>query len=842
MATVPLQQTPTVDLDVGQAPLFSATNIEPVRDTGVADDIQRVGNAEKQLAQIAIKNKQEQDDVISNDAYNGYQEEADAKVNEYLETRLGAAIATVDYDKESNKPITAYDKLIKDLDEISNKYLDTLTNGDQKQIFNDKYSASKRLSKNKAVKHSLNQRRLHLDEQTKSNINMAKKGAIDSFESWDDDEGDYNINYYRGIAEIKRRAELNDRNTDINKGPLSAKYVEEIQLYNKEIMEGVVDQLRKLPGGHTIADNYVKKQKPKELKEIVTELEQSIAEKHEDYNIEKCVDAALSNNSNQNTGDFLDQTKKLLCLKSNHFVNDGTGASVYDGNHSDKINIAGQTQENNIDTLEKIRNESKFYKLDSDATLLPEHQTTHLFAIQHLGVNKADSLYSKAKSNLNIDAEQYKNNPIYAENINKKIIDNYNNLIVEEADKQYRPKINSLTNKIKKLQNTPNISTPTIGSLGAIPGSKAAKAETTDVKNKSTLKKLKKELATAEANDSGFVETLANDLQIIKRGIQYDGTFTNNTDFVTGLRPLSELKDELRTTISDPKQLNYALKDLDIKYNKIKNESTEIYNGVLNNAKEIAFAEPGGWKNLEINGIDIDNFKKKDQEILKKGQPKESNKNTLIKLKQNPIEIKNNLPSYSHELSQSDYLSLVNYSKSLNSDDDVIAASIDNDLLEFVLKKKGFDDIRNKVDDNAKDDYLELEVEWKNRIDQEQKNLGKKIGREKKQQILENILNDIVFTGQKTGRFLGIFGGENKGVPLSTVDDDQLVKAFVEINGKTIKLNSINSYQRKKIIKTLQSKGQLVTAEAIAQLWVLAGRPTVDNDFDMQTYVNSRQQ
>ena len=124
MATVPLQQTPTVDLDVGQAPLFSATNIEPVRDTGVADDIQRVGNAQKQLAQIAIKNKQEQDDVISNDAYRGYQEEADVKVNEYLELQRGQAIATVDYDKESNKPITAYDKLIKDLDEISNKYLD----------------------------------------------------------------------------------------------------------------------------------------------------------------------------------------------------------------------------------------------------------------------------------------------------------------------------------------------------------------------------------------------------------------------------------------------------------------------------------------------------------------------------------------------------------------------------------------------------------------------------------------------------------------------------------------------------------------------------------------------
>ena len=110
--------------------------------------------------------------------------------------------------------------------DIGNKYLETLTNSDQKQIFNDKYSASKRLSKITAVKHSLKQRRLQLEEDTKANIEMSKKGAINSFESWDDEEGDYNVHYYRGLAEIKRNAELNGRNTDINKGPLSAKYLE----------------------------------------------------------------------------------------------------------------------------------------------------------------------------------------------------------------------------------------------------------------------------------------------------------------------------------------------------------------------------------------------------------------------------------------------------------------------------------------------------------------------------------------------------------------------------------------------------------------------------------------
>ena len=437
MATVPLQQTPTEQIDTGGTPLFSATNIQPVQDTGVAQDIGRLSNAQKQFAKIAADLQDQHDDVKSNEAYRNYQKEADVKVNEYLNLQRGDAIATVGYDEETNKPITRYDQLVNDLTEISNKYLETLDNKSQKQIFNDKYAASKRISVNSASKHSLKQTRLKLTEETESNVNMAKKGAIDSFESFQEENGDYAVNYYRGLLEIKRNAELNGRNTDINAGPLSSTYLEAVQTYNDEVMKGVVDELVKLPGGHQLAKQYVDMHKPKEIKDVVTELEIQIAEKHKDYNGEKCVNGVLTANGNQNTGNFLDQTKKLMCLKSNHHEDDGKGASVYDGHHSDKVEVAGQTQENNIDTLEKIRNESKFYKLDSNATLINEHQTTHLFAIQHLGVKKADALYTKAKSSVEIDTARYKEDATYAKQINEKIINNYNKLISDEANKIY---------------------------------------------------------------------------------------------------------------------------------------------------------------------------------------------------------------------------------------------------------------------------------------------------------------------------------------------------------------------------------------------------------------------
>ena len=751
MATVPIQQTPSVDLQVGQAPLFSATNIQPVQDTGVARDIERLSNAQKQFAEIAVKLQDEQNDIKSNEAYRKYQEEADVKVNNYLSLQRGDAIATVGKDDDGNA-ITAYDQLIVDLDEIAGKYRDGLDNRDQVDIFNNKYSASKRISVNSASKHSLKQSRLKLDEESKSNIELSKTAAINSFESWNDPEGDYRINYLRGLAEIKRNAELNSRNTDPSKGLLSSKYLEDIQKYNNEVMKGVVDQLVKLPGGFALAKEFVKAQKPKEIKDVVTELELSIAEKHEDYNKEQCVNGVLNNNSNQNTGNFLDQTKKLMCLKSNHYVDDGTGASVHDGHHSDKVNIAGQTQENNIDTLEKIRNESKFYKLNSNATLINEHQTTHLFAVQHLGVKKADSLYTKAKSKTDN---------------NKKIIENYNKLIVEEANKNY---------------------------------------------------------------EGDYVNAIANDLEIIKKRINYDGDFTSDVDFITGLRPLEVLKAEIKETIPDPKQQKYALQDLEIKYKKISSERTKIYNEGLNVAKEIAFAEEGGWKNLEANGIKIDNFSESDQEILKKGQPEKSDVNVVIDLERNPLEVATNLPKYSQSLSQSDYLGLKNYANSLNSEAKIIEATGNSDMFDSSLIRFGYTDIVNKVTDDpkAKDqynfrfDYKQIKDAWLDRIDTEQTNKNRKLTRPEKQELLDEILADGVIS-KRTRINLG-FGVADIVIPSVALEADQFEDAFVLVNDEKVFTKQIPDEVREYFIKGYVAAGIPYTEQMIGQEWLLHGK------------------
>ena len=53
-------------------------------------------------------------------------------------------------------------------------------------------------------------------------------------------------------------------------------------------------------------------------------------------------------------------------------------------------------------------------------------------------------------------------------------------------------------------------------------------------------------------------------------------------------------------------------------------------------------------------------------------------------------------------------------------------------------------------------------------------------------------------------------------------------------------LSSINGYIRAKITRKLQAKGINPTSEAIASYWVLAGRPTADNDFDYRIWNNKQ--
>ena len=795
MARVPFQQNLNQEVAAGSEVQFGATSVEPMRDV-VTDDIERQSRALTQAGQTIQKLDDELNDAEAKRLYNESHYEIERVANEYTQLQGVEAVKTLQTESEGEEQITVLDdynnnKLKAILENGSSK----ASNGVVKYMYEQMMSTSIKSAQNKMITHSLKQQRNYLENETNESIEIFKSKAMNNYKDWRDPTGEFNKNRYAAHEELKKYAVLKGWNLDPNavnangeKIGISKQYLKMRSELDLEIAKDVIKKLNE--DKDTVGVKEFKESlKPFTNEKTYNEISSGIEQKHENFKGENCVNAVLTNNGNQNNGDFLTQANKLMCLKTNHAYEDGTGAVVTDGFHSDQVDTTEKTNTENIETLQQLRDTSKFYSVDSAqaGTLIPEHQTTHLFAIQHIGVKKADSLYTKAKSAIDIDKTKYKEDSVYANKINEKILDNYNKLIIEEANKIY-------------------------GSSDRLYGSR---------------------YSGEMGQPNSYMVNIGNDLEIIKNGVDYNYKNTNEeveVNFITGLRPLSVLKEEIKQTITDKDTQEHALKDLEAKYTKIYNEKTEIYNQNLDNAKRIAFATPNGWQDLAANGIEIENFSKKDQEILKNGQPIESNKDVVIDLERNPLEVKNNLLAYSHQLSQSDYLEFERYANSLNSDAKVLSATVDSDMFDSSLIRFGYTDIVEKVTDNkdAKDqynfkfDYKQIKDAWKDRIDEEQTRTGKTLTRDQKQKLLDEILADGVIS-KRTRINLG-FGVADIVIPSVALEPDQFEDAFVLVNNEKVFVKRMPKDVREYFIAGYEAAGIPYTEQMIAEEWLLHGK------------------
>tara|TARA_Y100000996_G_scaffold133113_1_gene101146 strand:- start:6006 stop:8360 length:2355 start_codon:yes stop_codon:yes gene_type:complete len=776
MAKVPL--TPQEGLEIGSAPQFSATTIQPVQDT-VTDDLVNFSKAQNAVSAIAFKLQDEYNDAESKKLYNEFYSELETNTNNYLNTQGFDAVKVVD--KENNE--TAYDQTNNSITDLLASYSDRASNGEIKYMFENMALVSVRSAQNKMTNHSIKQQRLAHEAEVTASITNKKTAAMQNYETWQDPTGDFVLNYTAGLELLKEQAVLKGWNIDPNavdptgkKIPVSSQFIESVNEYNMEILKDLIKQLD-ADGKYDQISAVLEKFKPIMKEEDFANISISVKEKYDDYNSEKIVDTILFNNGNQNSGNYLDQAEKVFSLNSSNNSSNDIGGSVKDGfNTNDELLDTTNNERNeNIELLEQIKNTSKFYNPETTTRLIPEHQTTHLFAIQKLGVKKADAFYTKAKSQIDIDTKKYKEDPIYAKKINEQIIDNYNKLITEEVNKIY-------------------------GRFG----------------------------------EGEFAITISNDLEVIKKGINYDSSVTENIDQITNLRPLNVLKEELKSTITNPKQLKYALQDLEIKYNKIKNERENAYNQVLNNAKEIAFAEPGGWKNLKANGIDIDNFTKQDQEILKNGQPEESDIDTVVELVNNPAEIATNLNAYSDKLDNGQYLSLKRYAASLRSEDSVVEATGNVTMLKATLDRYDMGDLYTSKNKNKKRKYVAIHDAWLKEINARQIAKGnEKLTMGEKQAALNDILLDVVNVDNDP--FLGfIGGGDTKDTNIFFVDQDRLQDVYVDIpyNDENVRVftSKIDPQVLSLITESLRKANKPVTQKNIADYFVRKGQPKNVNE------------
>mgnify|MGYP003149693755 CR=1 FL=1 len=846
---VPLTTGLKETLDVGSAVQFTGGSVDPM-DNKTPGQIKRQSTAMSQMQKAAQDLADQLNDAEATKLYNEFHPELENNHNAYLEKKGLDAVAPIVLEGgeggEGGETTYTLDVFRNDnLKELKEKYLKKASNGSVRFMFEAKAHQAIADSQNKMTQHSIKEQRVGLKNVLNENLQITKNEIVDNYAGWRVEDGVYRTRKFVGMRLIDEIAMLNNWNIDPTKGRVSSQYLAMRSKYLLDVSKAVLEKMRK-DGVSEVEQEKYKRFFYGELGEkAATDEGEKIKNDAIEHNNRECVNAILRDNGNTNDGSYISSANFIHCLSSSNEFNDNADGSVVFGEH---------TEDDSVDTTEKtisdimeereqlLHTESIFYKPDSklNGTLIDQHKTTHLFASLHLGIKKADSLYTKAKSQVDIDPKQFKNNPVYAKNINGQIMTNYKKLIIEESEKKYKKDILDIKKEIKKLEETPDLYTKPLSSLGPFPGTDDYEKSNKDEKKRRKIKQLKNRLEIEEKEDSGYFDKIVNDLNTIESNINYDYdpqiTAELKIDKVSGLQPLSVLEARVRATITDPKEQEAALKDLRIKYKKITDSKNEVYISDLKQAKIISFATEGGYNDLAENGIDINNFKEEDQKILRNGQPEKSDIDTLIMLEDNPEQLKDNLNKYDYRLNKKDLLELEEFEKTLNTPDKILEVKVDSEMLDIEIKRAGFDDIIDKDHKNEeyKTNYREVKEEWKRRVDLAQiANKGEKISREAKRKILQEILEDKVFTGEKKN-----WWGGKVEQPTITLELDPKDKAYVDVNGDSILLSSIPKYMRDLIRERLRKRRPPVPYDeaSIVKRWVEIGRPRATNKNEWDTH------
>ena len=826
MARVPFQQNLQVEQQAGSEVQFGATSVEPMKDF-VTDDIERSAKALQQTGQIIQKLDDELNDAEAKRLYNGLHADIETETNKYTNLK-GAQAVLPNGQTEEGKNKTAFDDTNKNFETILKTYTDQSSNGVVKYMLENMAQVSIKSAQSKITQHSLTQQRIFKENETEAKIDNHQLDSIKTITRFNDPGGEHWVSFGSGIVEIQSYAIDKGWNIDPSKGEVSAQYLNMVKEYTSEIHDEAVKWFKdndqqvlgkqyfaKHAEGFVIGGQQIVTVDGETVVKSLTELQKS----ENEYCATKICDNVLSYEGNSNDNNFLHSANFLLKLDSNNNIDNGNGSSVIDGYNADLMPNLEATKSENVEQLQQIRATSKYYNIDSPQyeQIIPQHRTAHLFAIQKLGVEKADSLYTNAIKDANIDKERYNNDPNYFVEINKTVMKNFNKSFLAEIDNAYTPKVQELTKKLEKLEEKNS----RMKSKGVyVEKKRQLKAE---------IKTLKENIKVVKNQADTYVDTITNDLLVINNDIDYE--YVNGKEYVkvdpkTNLPPLSYYEKQITDTIKDPVKQEHALTELRFKYNKIDKERTESYNTAYTQAEDIAFSEPDGWKMLKANGIDINSFTLEDQKILKSGQPAVSDVSALDEIETNETEIlqdETKLKSFRHKLNPGDYEYYVNQlngnktnkakSAGIKVDPGIFDEALDeNDLSNLVDAKKGSDDAIT---------YRRLKMKYRDRLNFYYEN-GIEITYDKRKAIIKEILTDeVIYDGRFRDNTKALYATKDK-------DYDRL---YVNVGDEAVYLKDIPFNVKSEIMKYLLINGEPLTYENIAEQYVTAGRPKDTNAY-----------
>ena len=774
MATVPFQTTPTEQIRVGSAPQLSATEVRPMDDV-VTDDIQRSSKAFNQFAQIAKDLQNERDDAHSKELHTEYQTRALEIENDYLSTELGNAVKVVGYEDDGTTPITAYDQKVKDLNALKEEIAERTENKNQLAIFNEKSSATILSSTNRMSKHSIAEGTKHANNETIADIDNSVTEtslSVDDFNMGENSEYVKNLialdvkikNYAESkgitfVGDSQGSTEDSETYINIKNGYLNKVHDASIGklLINNEYRKAA-EYLKFHIGNGTIAEGQISKH----MKTIQTGLNKENGE-----NI--AINIIDGKNINSNDGNFTSSAQVITSLEGSNNATQSNGLQYVEGN----------SKEINIQNLEKLQKESKYYKEGATVSLPNEHRTTHLFLTKELGVKKADSIFSKAKKLLLeegfvIDTEKLKNDPEgYGVEVNTKIMEKVVGLSKEELGKKY--------------------------------------------------------------GEGAELDLYSKDLDTVVSKIDYTYKDTQQPSMRVDENGVFNLEDALvfaRENIKDQNVLEYVEANLKDKHSELTEFAEENYKTeILGPAEELAYAKAGGWK--DIKPEIWNQLKVEDQENLKKGFAKTDDIDTLIDIEQGKINITDenadnyqSLESLRYLMTESTYkeyaLGLNKSSSSTGSGSYTINTTMfDKNLQQFKIETKT-DLLKDKGNEQVLgNDYLDIKYALRNKIFEFEQENGVKPNEQQKEALLQKLLADRVFLKGE--------GYSGRPVPISAVNTNQMKKVYVKVGNQRIFMKDIPDAQEKFIIEELLRANIPVTQYKIAEYWVKAGKPKTDS-------------
>jgi len=768
-------EVPTVQLESNAPPMLQGGSIQQMSD----EKSQALGQLAKgqmqfgqQVSQVAQKLQAERDDAVYTQKHN----EFIAKVNEtklkYASYEGENAIKIVGYD-DNNEPITVLDQTKAELIKLSEEFEESLENETQKLMFKTKAASTLNSANMFMTKHEITEFTKYRDNEFLNEIDIIADTTGQNYEDWHDGSGEFSKHKAISLLLASRYADNKGwpENSSQRAG-LIQKVINKINVstLNQMIAKKDFDDAKAYLDSETNAGRVDAATYNTYASKILT-----------GYNKQKGeikANAVFTDRGDTNSGSFPDKANKLFSLDSFNHTDDGTGRTVKYGFRPDEIDTSQLNESDAKEFLEQLQNTSKYYQEDSNLRLPPQHQTIHLFVGKHLGIKKADSYFSKAKKELvleGIDLERIKNDPTYANEFNAKIID----------------KVIGYTNE---------------------------------------------DIAKKIGADNTFATMVANDLKILKSDINYDYDPNDgpsyNVDEKTKMPLLADLKEKLKDTIQDEDQLTYALAELERIYKDEKEGKEEIYDANLEAAKEIAFSENNAWTKLADNGIDIEDFTREDQRLLKNGHPEESDTNTYAELLKNPTEtLPENIGKYRGLLSKADYRKFLAEGEKLKNGgaNKIIAVQGDTVMLHNTLNKFKLQKLyKAKKGKKNNQDYIAIQQAWHEEINYMQEMLGRKVTYTEKENALEKILLDKVSIDNR------FFDSKNKNIYYQ-VNEDRMDDVYVTVqnaDGESINVfpSEINEDVITLISKSLRKEGRPATQTNIAEMWILHNRPESKED------------